>query len=70
MPGSMCSPAPVLDSLICCMYVRPNMLMSPIASPRLGIGPLIRVKTSVSSVMVQLEKPVLAGRVMRAARWR
>ena len=32
------------------------MLMSAIASPRLGMGPLIRVKTSVSSVMLSSRK--------------
>ena len=32
------------------------MLMSGIASPRLGIGPLIRVNTSVSLVMFSSRK--------------
>ena len=32
------------------------MLMSGIASPRLGIGPLIRVNTSVSVVMFSSRK--------------
>ena len=50
MPGSMCSPSPVLPSLICCKYVTPNILMSGCSNPRFGIGPLISWNCSVSSV--------------------